>query len=368
MRDHFLRKISNTQKRRVRGWAKHKTRLGLTPKKSGNSNGYERSKERDNGLRKGCLMGKSIRILLTFMAALAVMKAQSVPPWEVKLQDGTKAKLSATNSAKQIAITSNGTTLYSIPTQAIETILYTNESERRSAKTWDYFEKRCCGGTGSHMLGALAAAIAAPTGTVKSHYVEIYWFENGDHVLALEAGKDEYRPLLNWLQQLSGVQWQDVEQERKRAMDRILQSGQHTIQTQLSYLRHGDVYNRSYTIVAADDNDDTQLYLFMGEAKPKNIVGILPAHRTWSMNKCVFDVQVLYGKCHADGCDLQAIMLPTATYWIGVEPADVTSHSHPESDESCNELAKQKDRGGPSLRRSTVDHTPSNVPRPAEPK
>lgn len=98
----------------------------------------------------------------------------------------------------------------------------------------------------------------------------------------------------------------------------------------------------SYSVLPIDDEDNTQLYFFKDSVKAKNLAGILPATRHWSINDCVYDAEVLYGKCNSSVCDIKAIVLPSATYRIGNSAPLAVAAGAPESDTSCNELEKQK--------------------------
>jgi hypothetical protein len=95
-------------------------------------------------------------------------------------------------------------------------------------------------------------------------------------------------------------------------------------------------------VLPIDDNDNTNLYFFEDSVKPKNVVGILPVTRRWSVNSCVFDVEVLYGQCHAEGCEIEAVMLPTLTYRVATPNPVTLNNAAPESDSSCRQLQKQK--------------------------
>ena len=175
-----------------------------------------------------------------------------------------------------------------------------------------------CWANDSHLLSLLAMAIAAPLGHGQNHYVEIHWYHNGDGTVVLELGKDDYVPFMDWLQQKSGTKWRDVNQEREQALRTIYQKVSAAFSTPIRYPLRDDgsfaIY--SYSVLALDDHDSTELFFFNGEVKPKNLVSIVPVTRELSVNTCVDDVKVLYDKCHDDRCDIEAILLPTLTYRI----------------------------------------------------
>jgi hypothetical protein len=93
---------------------------------------------------------------------------------------------------------------------------------RRSTKAHRYFEKMCCVSTQSELLPVPVAAISAPFGHSRAHYVEVHWYFNGDHAVVLELGKNKYLPFLNWLQQASGTKWVDWREHEKPRSEVVL--------------------------------------------------------------------------------------------------------------------------------------------------
>jgi hypothetical protein len=294
-----------------------------------------------------------MRILLMLQAGvLAAAQSVDLRTWQVRLVEENDKKISVTSSAGQVNLIDNHGVMLAIPAGSIYEIFHTTHRVRRSTKVHNAFDQACCPGNSthasSHLLSAIVGALAAPAGSAKSHYVEIHWYGAGDNTVTLELKKDEYVPFMDWLQQISGTKWRDVERERSKALKRVEErAGTAFLVTMPMPPQQGNepAARRDYLALPIDDNDDTHLYFFEGSVKPKNVVGILPVTRAWSINTCVFDVEVLYGKCQAEGCEIEAIMLPTMTYRVATpNPISLTRVS-PESDSSCMQLKKQQEEG-----------------------
>jgi len=292
-----------------------------------------------------------IRILLIVQISQTSLLAASQTPdfrsWQVRLAEESHKKLSVTSAAGQINLLDNHGVVVAIPARSIYEIFHTTRHVRRSSKAHNAFEHACCPGAtnhpSNHLLSAVAAALAAPAGSAKSHFVEIHWYGAGDNMVTLELRKDEYVPFMDWLQQLSGTRWQDVEHEREKALKRVEQRAGAAFVVNMPYpQRDGSVILHKFSVLPIDDNDNTNLYFFEKSVKPKNVVGILPVTRWWSVNSCVFDVEVLYGNCHTEGCEIEAIMLPTLTYGVATPNPITLSNVSPESDSSCLQLQKRK--------------------------
>ena len=208
-----------------------------------------------------------------------------------RLADLSDSKvLSVTDNSGVIEFRNKNTVAFTVPARSITEILHSTQEIRRSTKAYNYFESMCCGDTQSELLPMLAAAISAPLGHSKVHYVEIRWYFNGDHAVALALWKSDYLPFMNWLNQVSGTKWVDIEQEREQALKTIEASAGAAFPVWLSH--PAGVASRysteTYLVLPIESQDRTELFFFREKVKPKNIVGILPAVRQWSDNKCRF--------------------------------------------------------------------------------
>jgi hypothetical protein len=293
-------------------------------------------------------VGTVIRILLILQTSLlAAQQTVDVRTWQARLAEDNGKKLTVTSAAGQVNLLDVHGLVVAIPAGSIYEIFHTTHRVRRSTKVHNAFDQSCCpkgnAHQTSHLLSAVVAALAAPAGSAKSHYVEIHWYGEGDNMVTLELGKDEYVPFMDWLQQISGVRWRDVEHERGKALKRVEERSGSAFAVQMPFPQaDGSVTFHKYLVLPVDDNDNTDLYFFAESVKPQNVVGILPVTRGWSINSCVFDVEVLYGKCHREVCEVEAIMLPTMTYRVATpNPISFTKVS-PESDSSCLQLQKQQ--------------------------
>jgi hypothetical protein len=161
-------------------------------------------------------------------------------------------------------------------------------------------------------LSPLLTAITTPFAFGKTHYVELIWNENGGHYTVLEIDKSDYPRFLEWLQRASGIRWLDVDEERQTALEQIQDRAGQAV---LVPIRHptGPEVNyyqvNHYAVLPLDDSDDTKLLFFDGQVKPKNLVWMVPVKCNWSMNDCVSDVAVEYGKCGEKVCEIRAILL-----------------------------------------------------------
>jgi hypothetical protein len=292
-----------------------------------------------------------IRILLILQVSiLTAAQATDVRSWPARLAEENDKKISVTSAAGQVNLIDDHGVMLSIPAGSIYEIFHTTRRVRRSTKVHNAFDQACCPGNtthaSSHLLSAIVGALAAPAGSAKNHFVEIHWYGSGDSMITLELAKDEYVPFMDWLQHISGTKWQDVEHEREKALKRVEQrAGTAFLVAMPMPPQQGNerAVRHDYLALPIDDNDDTHLYFFEGSVKPKNVVGILPVTRAWSVNTCVFDVEVLYGKCHAEGCEIEAIMLPTMTYRVATPHPIALTKVSPESDSSCLQLRKQRE-------------------------
>jgi hypothetical protein len=293
-------------------------------------------------------VGTVIRILLIFQTSLlAAAQTVDVGTWQARLAEDNDKKLTVTSAAGQVNLLDVHGLVVAIPASSIYEIFHTTRRVRRSTKVHNAFDQACCpqgnAHQTSHLLSAVVAALAAPAGSAKSHYVEIHWYGAGDNMVTLELGKDEYVPFMDWLQRISGVRWRDVEHERAKALKRVEQRAGSAFAVQMPFPQaDGSVTFHKYLVLPVDDNDNTDLYFFEKSVKPQNVAGILPVTRGWSINSCVFDVEVLYGQCHREVCEVEAIMLPTMTYRVATPNPISLIRVSPESDSSCLQLKKQQ--------------------------
>jgi hypothetical protein len=293
-------------------------------------------------------MGFLVATLLILQTGVpAAAQTVDIRSWQARLAEDNDKKITITSAAGQINLLDMHGLVVAIPAGSIYEIFHTTRHVRRSTKVHNAFEQACCpeGSThhATHLLSAVVGALAAPAGSAKDHYVEVHWYGSGDNMVILALAKDEYVPFMDWLQQISGVRWRDVEHEREKALKRVEERAGSAFAVQIPYPREdGSVVFRKYMVLPIDDNDDTHLYFFEESVKAKNVVGILPVTRGWSINSCVFDVEVLYGKCHAEVCEIQAIMLPTLTYRVATPSPIALTKVSPESDSSCLELKKRR--------------------------
>ena len=285
-----------------------------------------------------------VRLLLILqLSALAAAQTAKTPTWQLRLADGSNSKLSVSANGDVIEFRNDHVVELSVPARSITGIVHLTQLVRRSTKAYNSAENMCCGGTDSHLTSFLALAIAAPMGSARTHYVEIDWHEATDRVILLELGKGEYRPFMDWLEQLSGTKWRDIAQEREQAMKAMEQRAGNAWQVKVRYPQDSGGYDdHSYSVLPLDDNDQTELYFFAGPVKPQTPFGILPVTRVWSMNRCVSSTEVLYGECHKDSCDIEGIMLPTSTYYVLPQKNSIPRDPAADHDGSCEELQKQE--------------------------
>ena len=279
---------------------------------------------------------------------LAAAQTVDLRSWQVRLVEDNDKKLTVTSAAGQVNLIDNRGGVVAIPAGSIYEIFHTTVRVRRSSKAHKAFEQACCPGNAhgsTHLLSAIVGALATPAGSAKNHYVEVHWYGAGDNMVTLEVAKNEYVPFMEWLQQISGTKWRDVEHERQKALKRVEQRAGSAFALQILYPQQdGSAKFRNYMVLPIDENDNTDLYFFEERVKPKNVVGILPVTRAWSINSCVFDVEVLYGQCGPEVCEIEAIMLPTLTYRVATPHPITFNKVSPESDSSCLELRKRQAR------------------------
>ena len=181
------------------------------------------------------------------------------------------------------------------------------------------------------------------------------------HTTLFFVDKEDYLPFLNWLSRLSGKQWLDIDKEREQAIHEIEnRSGEAFYIKILNQSPKGAVAISTIglLVLPVELHGETQLFLFRGEVKPKNLAAILPVTHEWSDNKCVNDSEVLYNTCDDRGCDLEAILLPTASYHVTLaNPSPVVPGAPAKTD--CAKLHDQQlsfkqpinDSGQPTLKK-----------------
>jgi hypothetical protein len=143
-------------------------------------------------------MGRALGTLLILGLGLAAGgQTINADTWRVRLADVADHKLlSATDNSGVIEFRNEKTVAFTVPSGSIMEILHSTQQIRRSTKAHRYFEKMCCGSTQSELLPVLVAAISAPFGHSRAHYVEVHCYFNGDHAVVLELGKNKYLPVL----------------------------------------------------------------------------------------------------------------------------------------------------------------------------
>ena len=290
-----------------------------------------------------------MRLLASIIALLIFLPAAQaqVRSWHVKLADGSGTKLEASANSGMIDFRNSKGVAFSIPAASITHITHFTHRVPRSTKAHDRLESMCCAGANTDMLSLLAGAIAAPLGSSKEHYVEVRWQKEVEGTVLLEVAKDVYLRFMDWLQQQSGTKWRDLEQERERAVRAMYARGRAAFPVTIRFPNPNGSYSaHSYAALPLDDNDSTELFIFSGEVKPRNLVAIAPVTREWSMNTCVFDVEVLYGKCDEHQCDIQAVLLPTLTYWVARRPSQpVVNNTTSQHESACDTIREQKKAG-----------------------
>lgn len=268
--------------------------------------------------------------------------------WRVRLADGTGAELTVVaNASGSVEFHNNKAVTLTIPSGAITGIVHSTSRIRRSEIAHGYFEKACCGGTDSQLLPALAAAVAAPLGHSKVHYVEIQWYFNGNGAVLLQLSKKDYAPFMDWLQTLSGTKWVDIAQQREEAIRQITKRAGGAFRVEMTDYPAGNVSRpllRYYWALPIDLNDQNELYFFDYKVKPEYLVGILPVTEEWADNKCVREAAVLYGDCGQDLCKPEAVLLPALTYRVLLPPRVIETDATGYSESDCVKLARQAKR------------------------
>jgi hypothetical protein len=287
-----------------------------------------------------------LRVFFIIELSLAVVAQTTTSRvWTVKLADGSDTELIVTDHSGIIEFRTGQALAFTIPATSITEILHSTQRIRRSARAYNYFERMCCGGTQSQLLPALAAAVSAPLGHSKDHYVEVHWYSNGDGAVVLQLPKEDYVPFMDWLQQASGTKWVDVEQDREQALKQIKERAGAAFPIRLAYpsAAAGDHWTYdSYLALPVDMRGQTQLYFFRDKVKADHVLGIVPVTEEWSENGCARGVEVLYGKCGANGCPVEAVLLPTLTYRVMSPPGVIETDAagHPAND--CARVKQQQ--------------------------
>lgn len=281
------------------------------------------------------------RLVITFacVSTAIVAAGQSVSrgSWAVRLADGTDTRLTVSYNSGELEFRAAKSVAFTIPASSITEILHSTQPIHRSTQAYNYFENLCCGGTRSELLPVLAAAVARPFGSSRRHYVEIHWYMNGDGASVLEIEKDEYLGFMDWLQSISGVKWVDVAKETEIVLSNIQK---HTGGAFPVTIGHPSA--ESLLVLPVDSHDEKQLYFFGGKVEPKNLVGIVPVTEDWSENRCVRESNVLYRNCDQGRCEIEAIMLPEATFRV-MSPASMTQiDAAADVPSDCVRLAEQE--------------------------
>ena len=280
------------------------------------------------------------RFLMTFAcvspAIVAAAQSGSRGSWVVRLADGTDTRLTVSYNSGMLEFRAAKSVAFTIPANSITEILHSTQPVHRSTQVYNYFET-CCGGTRGELLPVLAAAVARPFGYSRRHYIEIHWYKNGDGASVLEIEKDEYVPFMDWLQSISGVKWVDVAKEAELALSTIQKHAGGAFPVTIGYPSA-----ESLLALPIDWHDEKQLYFFRGKVEPKNLVGIVPVTEDWSENGCVSGSEVLYKNCDQGRCEMEAIMLPEATFRVMSPAATTEIHAARDVPSDCGKLAEQE--------------------------
>jgi hypothetical protein len=292
-------------------------------------------------------MRTSVAIFL-FALALSALAQTATREWHVRLPNGSDAELTVTQNAGNLEFRRQKSLAFTVPVAGISSIFLMTQRYSRSHRANDYFSDRCCpdlpapkNASGMapntyllpNLLPMLAEAVAAPLGSSKDYYVEIRWFRNGQGITLLKLAKNDYAPFLDWLQQVSGTQWVNIDEERQRALREIEQR-----KNEAFYLVTGA--NR-FRVLPMHMHGETELYFFSDEVKPKNLVHILPVTEGWSDNKCVTDAELLFRKCNDEPCPIDAVLLPIVTYRV-IPPEGMDAPTTEPSLSDCEKLSEQK--------------------------
>jgi hypothetical protein len=298
-----------------------------------------------------------MRVVLTVLLLTVLSGAQAdTHVWHVRFGAEGETPLSVSSNAGLIEFRNDKAVVFTIPAAAITTIFHARQQIRRSTQAFDLFEGICCGGTDSHLLSALAFLVASPLGSSTSEYVEIGWTSKGPGNVQLRLAPDEYIPFMNWLSDLSGIRWRDLEQERRDAIQKIEQ-------------RAGDAFPVSdqspnvaeYHVLPIESGGDTLLYLFRGSVTPKNLISIFPVTEEAADNTCVPEHwgRIMRGTCRNDRCQIRAILTPKYTYRPGTLPRTYTVGADGLSRSECpaSEAQWQRRESEPSEMPQTLHRT-----------
>ena len=289
-------------------------------------------------------MGALLRMVLLLATSAVIVAAQTAPRvWNVRLADGANTSLSVSYSSGLVEFRQAGVVSFKIPAASIQGIFHMTERFWRPTRVSNRFCDKlgCKQDRGGDALGLLVTAITTPLGRGKTHYVEVNWIENAERGVVLEIGKDHYLPFLAWLQQVSGTNWRDIDQERAAALKQIDQRAGEAFPVALQYPAEGGGYQAlDCLVLPVESLDHWTLYFFRGQVKPKNLFWVAPVTREPSVNDCVRNVEVEYGKCDQHVCQVGAVLLQTVTYRLLGTP-DTQAENSAQSD--CARLKAQRD-------------------------
>ncbi len=260
--------------------------------------------------------------------------------WQVQFGADGGTPVSASSNSGVIEFRNEKAVAFTIPAASITSIFHTTQQVRRSTQAFNFFEGICCGGTDSHLLSALAYLVATPFGSSKSEYVEIDWTSKGAGSVQLRMAADEYVPFMEWVSQLSGVHWRDLDREREEAVKQIEQHANLAFPVlDGSWIR--------FQALPIETGDHTMLYLFEGKVLPKNLVAIVPVTEEFADNSCVHEpeAEILYGLCRANRCQIQAVLRRNLTYRVGSLPRTYTVDANGLSVSECPAVETQKKQG-----------------------
>lgn len=311
-------------------------------------------------IRRGLRMAGESRLLL-FAIVLAMSGSLSAQQWHAHLADDSNDDVTISLNSGRIEITGPRGTAVSFPATAVTDIFSTSQAFNRSWRAADYFNQRCCPDsqtvgrpetTSVNLLPMLAAAVAAPFGPMKEHYVEVRWFHNEEGSIIVKLPKQGNAAFLDWLQHTSGVRWVDLDRERQSILDEIKERANQALSI--------TVHHKLYRALPIQLHGETQLLFFENEVKAGKLAGTQPVKEEWSDNRCVSSSAVLYQECGREECPIEAVLLPITTYRVLRPAAEIVQTATvPLSD--CKKLEEQDRRlheshtsSGAILRR--IDH------------
>lgn len=279
----------------------------------------------EDNLRAEVPMRKSLLTVGCLLASISSFGQASAPTWQVGLADGSNTGLTVANNSGILEFHNAVAVAFSIPSGDVTGIFHMTQRYSRAWRAANYFDQFCCPeqlpGNGlppskfeANLLPILAAAVAAPFGYSKDHYIEIRWSRNGEETTTVTVSKGEYLAFLNWLTQMTGQKWIDIDEERRQALQQIDKRSDEAFAL--------EAYGQLFRALPVDSHGQTQLYFFKGQVKGRNVAGIVPVSRDWSDNKCVNEVQVLYQHCGNDFCPIDTILFPEASYHV-IDPQPV---------------------------------------------